>query len=128
MRLNARVATIAASLIVLCIAAVPALAARQMTHGATGSWPSANGDLSSTRANGRATFDAGAVRVLWRFRLPRRANPFGAITSNPVIARGIVYVLEKDGALAIFIGIDYKAPPSDDAELEGVIASTQFGP
>ena len=43
-------------------------------------------------------------------------------------ARGIVYVLEKDGELIAFIGINYLATPSDGAELEGVIASTQFGP
>ena len=43
-------------------------------------------------------------------------------------ARGIVYVLEKDGELVVFIGIDYKATASDLAELEAVIASTQFGP
>jgi hypothetical protein len=43
-------------------------------------------------------------------------------------ARGIVYVLEKDDELVVFIGIDYKATASDVAELEGVIASTQFGP
>jgi len=55
------------------------------------------------------------------------STPTGMAGLSPG-ARGIVYVLEKDGALAIFIGIDYKAPPSDDAELEGVIASTQFGP
>ena len=91
------------ALVVLAVAiagGAAALAERQMTHDATGSWPSANGDLSSTRANGRATFDAGAVRVLWRFRLPRRANPFGAITSNPVIARGIVYV--QDSSSTVF--------------------------
>jgi hypothetical protein len=43
-------------------------------------------------------------------------------------ARGIVYVLEKDGELVVFIGINYKATASDVAELEAVIASTQFGP
>lgn len=43
-------------------------------------------------------------------------------------ARGIVYVLEKDGELVVFIGINYNATPSGSAELEGVIASTQFGP
>jgi hypothetical protein len=43
-------------------------------------------------------------------------------------ARGIVYVLEKDGELVVFIGINYKATASDVAELEGVIASTRFGP
>ena len=43
-------------------------------------------------------------------------------------ARGIVYVLEKDGELAVFMGVDFNATPSDTAELEGVITSTQFGP
>ncbi|HET9083905.1 MAG TPA: hypothetical protein VFN41_05820 [Candidatus Limnocylindrales bacterium] len=43
-------------------------------------------------------------------------------------ARGIVYVLEKDGELAVFMGIDFKATASDTAELERVIASTRFGP
>ena len=43
-------------------------------------------------------------------------------------ARGIVYVLDKDGVLAVFMGVDFKATASDTAELEGVIASTQFGP
>jgi hypothetical protein len=43
-------------------------------------------------------------------------------------ASGIVYVLEKDGELVVFIGVNYKAAASDVAELEGVIASTQFGP
>ncbi len=55
------------------------------------------------------------------------SDPAGS-TALTAGARGVVYVLEKDGALVIFIGIDYKAPPSDDAELERVIASTQFGP
>ena len=43
-------------------------------------------------------------------------------------ARGIVYVLEKDGKLVVFIGVTFDATASDLAELEGVIASTQFGP
>lgn len=50
------------------------------------------------------------------------------MTSLELSARGIVYVLEKDGELVVFIGIDYKATESDVAELEGIIASTQFGP
>jgi outer membrane protein assembly factor BamB len=70
-----------------------------LTHDAKGSWPSANGDLSSTRASGTG-FDASAVRVLWRFRLGRRTNAFGAITSNPVIARGTVYV--QDSSSSVF--------------------------
>lgn len=43
-------------------------------------------------------------------------------------ARGIVYVLEKHGELVVFMGIDFNATASDTAELEEVIASTQFGP
>ena len=43
-------------------------------------------------------------------------------------ARGIVYVLEKDGELAVFMGVNFNATASDTAELEGIIASTQFGP
>jgi hypothetical protein len=49
-------------------------------------------------------------------------------TSLEPDARGIVYVLEKHGELAVFIGVDYKATVSDTAELEGVIESTRFGP
>jgi outer membrane protein assembly factor BamB len=81
------------------VAGLAVVGARQMAHGAHSSWPSANGDLSSTRASGTA-FDASAVRVLWRFRLPRRANAFGAITSNPVIDRGTVYV--QDSSSTVF--------------------------
>ena len=43
--------------------------------------------------------------------------------------RGIVYVLEVDGELVIFTGVTGPdASASDLAELEAVIASTQFGP
>src|SRR3954470_14958288 len=88
--------------VVLAVAiagAVAAVGARQMTHDAGAPWPTPNGDLSSTR-NSRTNFDAGAARVLWRFRLPRRENAFGAITSNPVIARGTVYV--QDSSSSVF--------------------------
>src|SRR3954452_17775848 len=89
-------------IVVLAVAiagAVAAVGARQMTHDARAPWPTANGDLSSTRASS-TNFDAGATRVLWRFRLPRRENAFGAITSNPVIARGTVYV--QDSSSTVF--------------------------
>jgi hypothetical protein len=55
------------------------------------------------------------------------STPSGMTGLSPG-ARGIVYVLEKDGELVVFIGINYKATASDAAELERVIASTQFGP
>jgi hypothetical protein len=83
-----------------------------------GGLPATRVDLVKDVASCSGGADAGLN--LW-------SNPTGMTGLSPG-ARGIVYVLEKDGALAIFIGIDYKAPPSDDAELEGVIASTQFGP
>lgn len=57
-----------------------------------GSWPSANGDLASTRANEAARISH--PHVLWRFRLPRHGS-FGAITSNPVIAGNTVYVQDS---------------------------------
>ena len=44
-------------------------------------------------------------------------------------ARGIVYVLEIDGELAVFTGATGpNASASDLAELEAVITSTRFGP
>ena len=52
----------------------------------------------------------------------------GGSTALSPGARGIVYVLEKDGALVVFIGVAFNATASDVAELEEVIASTQFGP
>jgi hypothetical protein len=55
------------------------------------------------------------------------STPSGMTGLSPG-ARGIVYVLEKDGELVVFLGINYNATPSGSAELEGVIASTQFGP
>jgi hypothetical protein len=53
---------------------------------------------------------------------------FWSGTSLSPGARGIVYVLEKGGELVVFIGINFNATASDVAELERVIASTQFGP
>lgn len=83
-----------------------------------GGLPATRVDLVKDLATCTGGADAGLN--LWSY-------PSGLTGLSPG-ARGIVYVLEKDGELAIFIGIDYKAPPSDVAELERVIASTQFGP
>ncbi len=52
----------------------------------------------------------------------------GGMTSLSPGARGIVYVLEKNSELWVFLGIDFNSTASDEAELERVIASTQFGP
>jgi len=87
--------------VVVVIAA--AAAAARAARGAEQPWPLANGDLSSRRATDATSLDArtfARVGVRWRFRLPRRAAPFGAITSNPVIARGTVYV--QDSSSTVF--------------------------
>ena len=83
-----------------------------------GGLPATRVDLVKDVASCSGGADAGLN--LW-------SNPTGMTGLSPG-ARGIVYVLEKDGELVVFIGIDYKATASDVAELEGVIASTQFGP
>jgi alcohol dehydrogenase (cytochrome c) len=70
-----------------------------VTHGSkTRSWPVANGDLSSRRA-ANATIGS-SLRVAWRFRLPKAATTFGAITANPVISRDTVYV--QDSASSVY--------------------------
>jgi outer membrane protein assembly factor BamB len=65
-------------------------------------WPIANGDLSSRRATDATSLDArtaSLLRPLWRFRLPKSATSFGAITANPVIARGMVYVQDSSSSV-----------------------------
>jgi outer membrane protein assembly factor BamB len=59
-------------------------------------WPVANGDLRSTRAG---ELRDGAPTVRWRFRLPRAAAGFGAITAPPVIAGGTVYVQDSTSSV-----------------------------
>jgi hypothetical protein len=83
-----------------------------------GGLPATRVDLVKDLATCTGGADAGLN--LW-------SDPTGITGLSPG-ARGIVYVLEKDGELVIFIGIDYKATPSDVAELERVISSTRFGP
>ena len=65
--------------------------------GSTRSWPTANGDLSSHRATSAVL--GPTPRVAWRFRLPRSATSFGAITANPVIAGGTVYVQDSGSSV-----------------------------
>jgi len=68
-------------------------------HGSkTRSWSVANGDLSSRRA-ADATIGS-SLRVAWRFRLPKAATTFGAITANPVISGNTVYV--QDSASSVY--------------------------
>ena len=63
-----------------------------------GSWPSHNLDLANTRANLRTRIDARDVATLkkrWAFTLPY-AGGWGAFTSNPVVAGGVVYLEDPD--------------------------------
>jgi outer membrane protein assembly factor BamB len=72
------------------------------TASAAGSWPVANGSVSSRRAVTATTLDArtiGRLHVRWSFRFPRSATAFGAITANPIIARGTVYVQDSSSSV-----------------------------
>ena len=65
-------------------------------------WAVANGDLPSRRATDLTVITAASarrLRVLWRFRLPRRATAFGAVTANPVIAGDVVYVQDSGSSV-----------------------------
>jgi alcohol dehydrogenase (cytochrome c) len=64
----------------------------------TGGWPSHNLDLANTRADMRTRIDARDVRQLkqrWTFRLPY-SGAYGAFTSNPIVAGGVVYLEDPD--------------------------------
>jgi outer membrane protein assembly factor BamB len=63
-----------------------------------GAWPSHDDGLSNTRANLRSEIDAADVSKLekrWSFRLPY-AGSYGAFTSNPIVAGGVVYLEDPD--------------------------------
>jgi len=63
-----------------------------------GSWPSHNGGLSNTRANLHTELEAQNVSRLqkaWTFALPY-SGPYGAFTSNPIVAGGVVYLEDAD--------------------------------
>ena len=65
-------------------------------------WSVANGDLASTRATDATPIDAKAapaLRILWRFRLPRSAAAFGAITATPVVSAGAVYLQDSSSSV-----------------------------
>ncbi|HET8529494.1 MAG TPA: PQQ-binding-like beta-propeller repeat protein [Gaiellaceae bacterium] len=91
--------------LLLALALVPAGAvAAALVHspGASRAWPVANGDPTSRRAadGGRlSAATASRLRVRWRFRLPRAATSFGAITASPVIDGGTVYVQDSSSSV-----------------------------
>jgi outer membrane protein assembly factor BamB len=61
-------------------------------------WPSHNGGLSNARSNPRSEIDARTVsrlRQRWTFRLPY-SGAYGAFTSNPIVAGGVVYLEDPD--------------------------------
>lgn len=80
--------------ILLCLAG--AAAAMAQTARAE-PWPVANGDLHGTRAS--ASDASRPPHVRWRFRLPRAAAGFGAITAPPVVAGGTVYVQDSTSSV-----------------------------
>lgn len=62
------------------------------------SWPAHNFDLANTRADFDTRIDAHDVAKLkrvWTFELPY-VGEFGAFTSNPIVAGGIVYIEDPD--------------------------------
>jgi outer membrane protein assembly factor BamB len=70
---------------------------------AAGSWPFPNGDLANTRdAAGSqiSTSNVAKLTQIWSFKLTGKATigvkPYGALTANPIIAGGIVYMQDLD--------------------------------
>jgi outer membrane protein assembly factor BamB len=84
------------------------------TAGAPGSWPYANGDLANTRnAIGSTIASANVSRLTeaWTFKLTGTAAagapPYGALTANPIVENGVVYLQDLDSnvyALALATG------------------------
>jgi len=61
-------------------------------------WPSHNLDLANTRDDVHTRIDAADVSKLrrrWTFRLPYTGE-YGAFTSNPIVAGGVVYLEDPD--------------------------------
>src|SRR5689334_1984909 len=78
------------------------LTVAQAARASTDPWPTANGDLSSRRAAHATVLGArtaARLHLLWRFRLPKRKDSFGATTANPVLARGAVYVQDSSSSV-----------------------------
>ena len=74
-----------------------AFVALALAHVANAAWPVANGDTSSRRASRSAP--TRAPQVLWRFRLPRTAAGFGAITASPLVAGTTVYLQDSSSSV-----------------------------
>jgi outer membrane protein assembly factor BamB len=70
---------------------------------AAGSWPFPNGDLANTRdAAGSqiSSSNVGKLAQVWTFKLTGQATtgvkPYGALTANPIVEDGIVYMQDLD--------------------------------
>jgi outer membrane protein assembly factor BamB len=80
----------------------------------TGSWPYANADLANTRDATGSAISSGNVsrlRRAWAFTLTGTAAagvaPYGSLTANPIVRRGVVYLQDLDSnvyALALATG------------------------
>src|SRR5215472_4572763 len=80
----------------------------------SGSWPYSNGDLADTRdAAGSAITSANVsgLTQAWTFHItgPAAASitPYGALSANPIVANGVVYIQDLDAnvyALALATG------------------------
>ncbi len=81
---------------------------------APGSWAYSNGDLANTRDATGSTISSANVSALapaWTFKLTGNAAvgvaPFGALTANPIVQDGVVYIQDLDSdvyALALATG------------------------
>jgi alcohol dehydrogenase (cytochrome c) len=84
------------------------------TAQASDSWPYPNGDLANTRYAAGSTISSADVSRLaeaWTFRLTGKAAagapPWGALTANPIVRSGVVYLQDLDSnvyALALATG------------------------
>jgi outer membrane protein assembly factor BamB len=84
------------------------------TAQASGSWPYSNGDLANTRDATGSTISSANVSALapaWTFKLTGKAAvgvaPFGALTANPIVQDGVVFIQDLDSdvyALALATG------------------------
>jgi alcohol dehydrogenase (cytochrome c) len=81
-------------------ARVPAGAPPEWAHNAS-SWPSPNDGLANARANLKTAIDARNVsrlRERWTFPL-RYDGGYGAFTTNPIVAGGVVYFEDPDSTV-----------------------------
>jgi glucose dehydrogenase len=80
----------------------------------SGSWPYSNGDLADTRDAAGSTITSANVSGLKQARMLHitgtaapGASPFGALSANPIVVNGVVYIQDLDAnvyALALATG------------------------